>query len=99
MQDGYFPEGYGRLPREEEVPTPQANEVVVFPEFFNAGLPFPYQTVIAKILSKYRIQLHQQAPSSIVQLCKFVWAVKSYGGEPRENCFSNIIKLTTNQRR
>jgi hypothetical protein len=41
IDSGYFIEGMGSEPREETVPQPQVNEVVVFEEFFVAGLMMP----------------------------------------------------------
>jgi hypothetical protein len=38
---GFFPAGDGRAPIDEQIPTPEANEVVVFRDFFTCGLIFP----------------------------------------------------------
>jgi hypothetical protein len=38
---GFFPAGTGRAPLDEQVPTPEAGEIVVFRNFFTCGLRFP----------------------------------------------------------
>jgi hypothetical protein len=38
---GFFSAGSGRAPLDEQVPTPEADEVVVFCDFFTCGLRFP----------------------------------------------------------
>jgi hypothetical protein len=38
---GFFPVDSGRAPLDEEVPTPEADEIVVFRDFFTRGLRFP----------------------------------------------------------
>jgi hypothetical protein len=39
--NGFFPVGDARAPSDEQVPTPEANEVVVFRDLFTCGLRFP----------------------------------------------------------
>jgi hypothetical protein len=38
--DGFFSAGSGRAPLDEQIPTPEANEVVVFHDFLPAGSGF-----------------------------------------------------------
>jgi hypothetical protein len=38
---GFFPSGTGRAPLDEQTPTPEDREVVVFRDFFTCGLRFP----------------------------------------------------------
>jgi hypothetical protein len=38
---GFFPSGAGRAPLDEQVPTPEDGEIVVFRDFFICGLRFP----------------------------------------------------------
>jgi hypothetical protein len=54
----YFAEGSTRVPGEETVPKPTDDEVVVFEEFFTAGLHMPPHPALTEILLKYRVQLH-----------------------------------------
>lgn len=50
----YFPEGAGRAPREEEVQESRYGEAIVFRDFFTAGLRFPCDGQLPKILDRYR---------------------------------------------
>jgi hypothetical protein len=78
----YFTKGHGRPLDVESIPEPQANEAVIFEDFFTAGLCMPPHPVLVDILRKFHIQLHQLTPNAIIQIGKFIWAVTSYGGHP-----------------
>jgi hypothetical protein len=47
-ESGFFPTGSGRAPLDELVPTPEADEIVVFRDFFTCGLRFPCDPVDGK---------------------------------------------------
>jgi hypothetical protein len=49
----------GREPREETIPECNAVEAMVFKEFFIAGLRMPPHPVLADILLKFQVQIHQ----------------------------------------
>jgi hypothetical protein len=49
----YFPKGYGRAPGAESVSEPQANNAIVFDDFFTTGLRMPPGPVLADILCKF----------------------------------------------
>jgi hypothetical protein len=70
---GFFPAGDGRPPFGEQVPAPEANEVVVFRDFFICGLRFPCDTVLPSILEKFDVKIHQLTPNSFLELSKFFW--------------------------
>jgi hypothetical protein len=53
---------------------------MVFKEFFTVGLRMPPHPVLADILLKFQIQIHQLTPNAIVQLSKYIWAVLSFEG-------------------
>jgi hypothetical protein len=40
---GFFPSGTGRAPLDEQAPTPEDGEVIVFRDLFTCGLRFPSQ--------------------------------------------------------
>jgi hypothetical protein len=68
---GYFSEAKKELVRfggEETTPKPGKDEVVVFKSFFKAGLRFPLNKMIADVLKKFGIYLHQLTPNAIVRL-------------------------------
>jgi hypothetical protein len=70
MKLGYFSEAKKELVRfggEETTPKPKKNEVVVFKSFFKAGLRFPLNGMIADVLKKFGVYLHQLTPNAIVR--------------------------------
>jgi hypothetical protein len=69
---GYFADGMGREPGEETMPEPHVNEAMLFEEFFTAGLRMPPHPVLAAILLKYQIQIHQLTTNTIIQLSKYI---------------------------
>jgi hypothetical protein len=75
---GYFSEAKKELVRfggEETTPKPGKDEVVVFKSFFKAGLRFPLNKMIAVVLKKFGIYLHQLTPNAIVRLSVYIWAL------------------------
>jgi hypothetical protein len=82
MNLGYFSEakkGLVRFGGEEITPKPGKDEVVVFKSFFKAGLRFPLNRMIADVLKKFGIYLHQLTPNVIVRLSVYIWALRSQG--------------------
>jgi hypothetical protein len=57
--------------------------VVVFKDFFTAGLRIPPHTVLVDILHKFEVQLHQLTLNAIIQFSKFIWVVTFYRGRPK----------------
>jgi hypothetical protein len=72
VDNGYFVHGMGHVPGEETVPEPRADEAILFKVFFTAGFRIPSHSVLAAILLKYQIQIHQLTPNAIVQLSKYI---------------------------
>jgi hypothetical protein len=89
----YFSKGFTRPPSTESVPDPQENEVVVFEDFFAAGLRIPPHPILLDILHKFQVQLHQLTPNNIIQIGKFVWAVTSCGGHPTTDVFTHHYEI------
>jgi hypothetical protein len=82
MKLGYFSEAKKKLIRfggDEITPKPEKDEVVVFKSFFKAGLRFPLNEMIADVLEKFGIYLHQLTPNAIVRLSVYIWALRSQG--------------------
>jgi hypothetical protein len=93
---GYFWEtekGLVRFGREETIPKPEDNEVVVFKSFFKAGLRFPLHGMIVEVLEKFGIYLHQLTPNAIVRLSMYIWALGSQGVEPLADAFCRVHEL------
>jgi hypothetical protein len=72
---GYFSEAKKELVRfggEEITPKPEKNEVVVFKSFFKVGLRFSLNEMIADVLKKFGVYLHQLTPNAIVRLSVYI---------------------------
>jgi hypothetical protein len=96
MKLGYFSEAKKELVHfgEEEItPKPKKDEVVVFKSFFIAGLRFPLNGMIADVLKKFGIYLHQLTPNTIVRLSVYIWALRSQGVEPFAEGFCRVHEL------
>jgi hypothetical protein len=93
---GYFSEAKKELVRfggEEITLKPEKNEVVVFKSFFKAGLRFPLNGMIADVLKKFGVYLHQLTPNAIVRLSVYIWALCSQGMEPFGEGFCRVHEL------
>jgi hypothetical protein len=93
---GYFSEAKKELIRfggKETIPKPRKNEVVVFKSPFKAGLRFPLNKMIAEVLKKFGIYLHQLTPNAIVRLNVYIWALRSQGVEPFAEGFCRVHEL------
>jgi hypothetical protein len=75
---GFFPVGTGHAPLDEQTPTPEADEVVVFRDFFTCGLRFPCNPVLPAILDAFSVKIHQLSPTSFLEVLKFIWIMKTF---------------------
>jgi hypothetical protein len=98
QQLGYFGNGVGRVPGEEEVPEPEG-ELVVFEAFFIAGLRLPAHRFVAEVLQRFEVQVHQLTPNVVVVLAKYVWAATSYCGQPSVEVFAKNYCLHWQKRK
>jgi hypothetical protein len=78
---------------ENNVPLPEADEVVVFRSFMKAGLQFPLDKLLVEVLKTFEIYHHQLTPEDIIKVGIFIWAMRSQGLEPDARCFCNIHEL------
>jgi hypothetical protein len=69
---GFFPAGSGRAPLDEEVPTPEADEIAVFRDFFTCRLRFPCDPLLPAILDKFFVKIHQLSRNSFLEVSKFL---------------------------
>jgi hypothetical protein len=93
---GYLSEAKKELIRfggKETTPKPEKDEVVIFKRFFKAGLRFPLNKMIADVLKKFGIYLHQLTPNAIVRLSIYIWALRSQGVEPFAEGFCRVHEL------
>jgi hypothetical protein len=98
---GYLSEAKKELIRfggEETIPKPRKNEVVVFKSLFKAGLRFPLNKMIAGVLKKYGIYLHQLTPNTIVRLSVYIWALRSQGWNHSPKVSAEYTNCTTKPR-
>jgi hypothetical protein len=82
-----------RAGRDNNVPAPEENEVVIFRSFFKAGLRFPLSRFVVEVLKTFQIFLHQLTPEAILRMGVFVWAVRGQGIEPSAKCFCSMHEL------
>jgi hypothetical protein len=95
---GYFSEAKKELIRfggEETIPKPGKDEVVVFKSFLKAGLRFPLNKMIAIVLKKFGIYLHQLTPNAIVRLSVYIWALRSQGWNRLVRASTEFMNYTT----
>jgi hypothetical protein len=93
VEQGCFVEGGACLAGEQTVPEPEDDEVVIFKEFFFAGLRMPPHPVIMDILLKLQVQLHQVTPNDFAQLSKYFWDVTDFKGTPSSDGFVKRYEL------
>jgi hypothetical protein len=89
----FFPAGDGRAPLDEQIPSPEVDEVVVFRDFFTCGLRFPCDPLLPAILDKFSVKIHQLSPSSFVGLSKFFWVMKSFRCNFGAGVFARLSEL------
>jgi hypothetical protein len=90
---GFFPLGTGRAPLDEQTPTPEDGEVVVFRDFFTCGLRFPYYLVLPAILDDFSVKIYQLSPTSFLDMSKFIWIMKTFGCNLSVDAFARVFEL------
>jgi hypothetical protein len=93
---GYFEENDDELicfAKEEVVPKPKEDEVIVFKSFFWVGLRFPLYDMIGEVLKRFEIYLHQLTLNAIVRLSIYIWALRSQGKSANAEGFYRVHEL------
>jgi hypothetical protein len=90
---GFFPAGTGRAPLDEQTPTSEDGEVVVFRDFFTCRLRFPYDPVLPAILDAFSVKIHQLSPTSFLEISKFIWIMKTFGCNLGAGAFARFFEL------
>jgi hypothetical protein len=90
---GFFPASSGRAPLDEEVPTPEADEIVVFHDFFTCGLRFSCDPLLPAILDKFSVKIHQLSPNSFLEYFKFLWIMKTFECNFSTDVFARFFEL------
>jgi hypothetical protein len=89
----FFPVGDARASFDEQVPILEANEVVVFQDFFTCGLRFPYDFILPSILERFSVKIHQPSPNSLLELSKFFWTMKTFKCTFSADIFVRLFEL------
>jgi hypothetical protein len=89
----FFPSGAGRAPLDEQTPTPEDGEVVVFRDFFTCGLRFPCDPILPAILDAFSVQIHQLSPTSFLEMSKFIWIMKTFGCNLSADALARFFEL------
>ena len=93
VKAGWFARDLARPSEGEVVPNPHDDKVVVYKEFFVAGLRFPPHPLVVGVLKKFNLKFHQLNPSSFVKLSIYVWGCKSQGVEPDLKGFIRLHRV------
>jgi hypothetical protein len=55
--------------------------------------------VVPSLLAPFNVKLHHLTPNAMVQLSKFLWAVRTFGGEVSADGFSRLFELHCQDRK
>jgi hypothetical protein len=61
---------------ENNVPLPEADEVVVYKNFMKVGLRSPLEKLLVEVLKTFEIYLYQLTPEAIIKMGIFIWAMR-----------------------
>jgi hypothetical protein len=90
---GFFLSGTGRAPLDEQIPTPEDGEIVVFRDFFICGLRFPCDPILPAIHDAFLVKIHQISPTSFLEVSKFIWIMKTFGCNLSVDAFARFYEL------
>ena len=84
----------GRVPLKTDVyAKPREDEVVVFKDFFLAGLCFPLDPAAVNIFARYGVFLHQMTPNSFARVNLFMWLSKTCRITPTPENFARVMRV------
>ena len=66
---------------------------MVYWDLFAAGLSLPMDPAIPEILARYRLAMHHLTPNAMVQLSKFLWAVRTFEGSVSVDAFCRLYEM------
>ena len=72
---------------------PQPDEVVVFRDFFIAGLRFPLDPVVVEIFKLFDVYTHQMTQTSFIRLNLYMWLSKTYKLKRTATGFVCLFKI------
>ena len=80
MSDGLVAGDVVRIPGDEPVPAPTADERVCFQAFFPRGFALPIHPFVRGLLYSYRLQLHNLTPNGILHIACFITLYEAFLG-------------------
>ena len=91
---GILTPGLGRVPLETDTyAKPREDEVVVFKDFFPAGLRFPLDPAVVDIFARYGVFLHHMTPNSFAHVNLFMWLWKTCHLAPTPENFARVMRV------
>jgi hypothetical protein len=90
---GFFRAGNGLDPLDEEIPTPETDEIVVFRDFFTYGLRFPCDPLLPASLDKFSVKIHQLSLNSFLEVSKFLCIMKTFICNFSADVFARFFEL------
>jgi hypothetical protein len=78
---------------DEQVPTPEAGEIVVFHDFFTCGLRLPCDPILPAILDAFSVKIHQLSLNSFLEVSKFIWIMKTFGCNFGADVLARLFEL------
>src|SRR3954462_13945146 len=80
VADGVVAEGDVRIPGNEPIPAPAADERVFFEAFFPRGFALLLHPFVRGLLYSYRLQLHDLTPNGILHIACFINLCEAFLG-------------------
>jgi len=91
---GVLSPGLGRVPPMTDVyAKPHDDEVIVFKDFFPAGLRFPLDPAVIDIFTRYDVFLHHMTPNSFTRISLFMWLSKTGRITPTPENFAQVMRV------
>lgn len=84
---------------DDEELLPEEDEVVIFCDYFAAGLVIPCHWFVLVVLGRYQIQPHEFTLIAFAHLSKFSWEMVSYSGVPDIEVFARHFVFHNQTRR
>ena len=78
-------------PSDETSAKPKPDEVIVFHDFFTAGLRLPLDPAIVAVFKLSGVFLHQMTPTSFVRLNLYMWLTKTCRLTPSADGFAHVF--------
>jgi hypothetical protein len=93
VETWYFVDGEAHASGTKAVPESDADEAIIYEDFFVVGLLMPPHPTLADVLVRFQAQLQQLMPNAIARPSKYFWAIGSFGGIPSSNAFVKRSEL------